>query len=59
MAYSPTIARLTATLPNFGDANFDGRVDVADLGLLASNWQSSTDWSGGISITTGWSMSQI
>jgi hypothetical protein len=47
MAFSPTIARLTATLPYLGDANFDGEVDVADLGLLASNWQSSADWSGG------------
>jgi hypothetical protein len=30
-----------------GDANLDGQVDVADLGLLASNWQLSANWLGG------------
>jgi hypothetical protein len=47
LGFSATVARLTAALPEFGDANFDGRVDVADLGLLASNWQSTAEWSGG------------
>jgi hypothetical protein len=47
LAFSPTIARLTAILPIFGDANFDGQVDITDLGLLATHWQSAADWSGG------------
>jgi hypothetical protein len=28
----------------YGDANLDGKVDVADLGILASNWQTSGTW---------------
>jgi secreted trypsin-like serine protease len=31
----------------FGDANLDGKVDVTDLGALATNWQTSALWSGG------------
>jgi hypothetical protein len=31
----------------FGDSNLDGQVDVADLGALASNWQTSSVWTGG------------
>jgi hypothetical protein len=30
-----------------GDADLDGDVDVADLGRLASNWQTAAPWSGG------------
>ena len=30
-----------------GDANLDGIVDVSDLGLLATTWQSSGDWQQG------------
>jgi hypothetical protein len=30
-----------------GDANLDGRVDIADLGILAANWQQTADWFGG------------
>jgi hypothetical protein len=30
-----------------GDANLDGKVDVADLGRLATHWQGAGDWSGG------------
>jgi hypothetical protein len=30
-----------------GDADFDGDVDVADLGLLASGWQQEGVWTGG------------
>jgi hypothetical protein len=30
-----------------GDANLDGQVDVTDLGALATNWQTSTVWTGG------------
>jgi hypothetical protein len=31
----------------FGDSNLDGQVDVADLGSLATNWQTSGPWSSG------------
>jgi hypothetical protein len=31
----------------FGDSDLDGDVDVADLGHLASNWQTSQPWAGG------------
>jgi autotransporter-associated beta strand protein len=31
----------------FGDANLDARVDVSDLGALATNWQASGVWTGG------------
>jgi hypothetical protein len=34
-----TLAPLPIVLP--GDANADGRVDIADLGVLAANWQAS------------------
>ncbi len=37
-------ATLTATP---GDANLDGKVDISDLGMLATNWQQHTAWSGG------------
>jgi hypothetical protein len=30
-----------------GDSNLDGKVDVTDLGALATNWQTNSDWSGG------------
>jgi hypothetical protein len=30
-----------------GDANLDGKVDVTDLGALATNWQTSNVWAGG------------
>ncbi len=30
-----------------GDANLDGKVDVTDLGALATNWQTSSVWTGG------------
>jgi hypothetical protein len=30
-----------------GDSNLDGKVDVTDLGSLATHWQSSADWFGG------------
>ncbi len=30
-----------------GDANLDGKVDVTDLGALATNWQTSSGWTGG------------
>jgi hypothetical protein len=31
----------------FGDADLNGQVDVADLGALASNWQTSAPWTSG------------
>ena len=31
----------------YGDSDLDGDVDVADLGNLASNWQSSAEWVSG------------
>src|SRR5581483_7536640 len=30
-----------------GDANLDGKVDVSDLGRLATGWQTSQNWTGG------------
>ena len=30
-----------------GDANLDGKVDVTDLGALATSWQTSAVWTGG------------
>jgi autotransporter-associated beta strand protein len=29
----------------YGDVDLDGKVDVADLGVLATNWQGSGNWS--------------
>jgi hypothetical protein len=31
----------------YGDADLDGKVDIADLGRLASNWQLGGVWSSG------------
>jgi hypothetical protein len=37
-----------AMLRLMGDANLDGRVDIADLGILAANWQATgTTWEQG------------
>lgn len=30
-----------------GDSNLDGKVDITDLGQLATNWQMSSVWTGG------------
>ncbi len=30
-----------------GDASLDGQVDISDLGKLATNWQTSSNWTGG------------
>ena len=30
-----------------GDTNLDGQVDVTDLGALATNWQTASNWVGG------------
>jgi hypothetical protein len=45
VTYTANSAVVTATFP--GDANLDGKVDVADLGILASNWQLSGTWATG------------
>ncbi len=42
-SYSATALTLTATATG-GDANLDGMVDITDLGVLATNWQTSGDW---------------
>ncbi len=31
----------------YGDSNLDGKVDVTDLGALATNWQGHNVWAGG------------
>src|SRR5262245_51509048 len=31
----------------YGDADLNGQVDVNDLGILATNWQTSKNWAGG------------
>ncbi len=31
----------------YGDATLDGQVDISDLGLLATSWQTAGDWSQG------------
>lgn len=38
--------KLTANAQG-GDANLDGQVDIADLGLLASHWQTAGNWLAG------------
>jgi uncharacterized lipoprotein YddW (UPF0748 family) len=37
----PTAEGVLVRLTWLGDANLDGRVDIADLGILAANWQQS------------------
>lgn len=41
-------------LTTMGDANVDGRVDIADLALLATAWQTSALWDGGDLNYDGW-----
>jgi hypothetical protein len=38
---------INGIIHNPGDANLDGRVNIADLGILGANWQQSADWYGG------------
>ena len=41
-SFNPMMGNVVSDFKVFaGDANGDGRVDVADLGILASNWQKS------------------
>jgi hypothetical protein len=42
-----TATSLIVKYTYYGDSNLDGQVDVADLGSLASHWQSTGDWVGG------------
>jgi autotransporter-associated beta strand protein len=47
---------LTSVLVKFtygGDTDLDGDVDIADLGELASNWQTNAPWTGGDSDYNG------
>jgi T5SS/PEP-CTERM-associated repeat protein len=39
VTYGPKAVRVVAAIP--GDANLDGAVTIADLGMLAANWQMS------------------
>ena len=43
--YSDTSLVLEAAIP--GDANFDGIIDVGDLGLLSAGWGSGAAWGAG------------
>jgi autotransporter-associated beta strand protein len=43
--YSSKSVRLAVALP--GDASLDGMVDVTDLGILATDWQTKSNWLGG------------
>jgi hypothetical protein len=45
IAVDPTTVVIKYTYS--GDADLNGQVDVADLGVLASNWQSAAAWTGG------------
>ena len=38
---------LSVTGSSFGDANFDGNVDAADLGIIDQNWEQPGLWSDG------------
>jgi hypothetical protein len=43
--YQPNGVEVTAAIP--GDANLDGEVNVADLGIVATNWQTPGIWTSG------------
>lgn len=47
VAYQDNGTSIFLTYSFAGDSNLDGRVDIADLYNLASNWQSSSLWQGG------------
>jgi hypothetical protein len=47
LGYTDTSQALTIEYALAGDANLDGVVDAADLGALATHWQSTDYWSGG------------
>jgi T5SS/PEP-CTERM-associated repeat protein len=51
LRFTPTFGLTSLTLLSSavfaGDADLDGDVDVADLGALATNWQSNANWLGG------------
>jgi autotransporter-associated beta strand protein len=43
-----TIAKqVTVARTYYGDADLNGQVDVNDLGILATNWQTAKNWAGG------------
>jgi fibronectin-binding autotransporter adhesin len=39
--------QVTVAYTYYGDADLNGQVDVNDLGILATNWQTSQVWAGG------------
>jgi hypothetical protein len=41
---APDLGAFEVGMPKFGDADLDGDVDINDLGILASNWQTSGSW---------------
>jgi uncharacterized repeat protein (TIGR03803 family) len=45
LAVSPSDVLVKYTF--LGDSNLDGKVDVTDLGALATHWQTAADWTGG------------
>jgi hypothetical protein len=45
--YDATSLTVVADAKFAGDADLNGRVDVGDLGALASNWQTPANWLGG------------
>jgi autotransporter-associated beta strand protein len=42
-----TAHEVTVARTYYGDADLNGQVDVADLGILATNWQTAQVWAGG------------
>jgi hypothetical protein len=41
---APDLGNFEVGIPRPGDADLDGDVDIGDLGILASNWQTSGSW---------------
>jgi autotransporter-associated beta strand protein len=44
---NPATSQVTVAFTYYGDTNLDGQVDVADLGTLATSWQTNQTWAGG------------
>lgn len=44
---APDLGAFELNMPLPGDANLDSKVDVTDLGVLATNWQLPGTWTGG------------
>jgi hypothetical protein len=52
--YDSDAVRLVAAVP--GDANLDGAVTIADLGVLAANWQAGANGTPGLTFAEALSM---